>query len=253
MSLKSSDYDFDGMEVEIGIDEAGRGPVLGPMVYGCAFWPADPNGNTKHSKEMKAKFGFADSKQLKEEDRELIFKRMKEAHHKEIGFFADVIDATTLSQNMLADWDKGGRNLNKISHDSAIMLIKKVRDTLGFTVKRVFLDTVGDPKKYKTIIENALGNGPEEITVESKADDTYPVVSAASICAKVTRDHALEDYVFPEKDLEISREFGCGYPGDKTTKAWLTDHMDSVFGFPSIVRFSWKTSYEKLAKDGKKF
>ena len=45
---------------------------------------------------------------------------------------------------MLADWDKGGRNLNKISHDSAIGLIKKVM-AIGFKVKRVYLDTVGDP------------------------------------------------------------------------------------------------------------
>ena len=51
-------YSFKG-EVEIGIDEAGRGPVLGPMVYACAFWPAEPEGLAK---EMKAKYGFADSK-----------------------------------------------------------------------------------------------------------------------------------------------------------------------------------------------
>ena len=55
-------YKFWGQEVEIGIDEAGRGPVLGPMVYGCAFWPADPNGNKEHSMQMRIKFGFQDSK-----------------------------------------------------------------------------------------------------------------------------------------------------------------------------------------------
>lgn len=61
-----------------------------------------------------------------------------------------------LSQTMLADNDKGGRNLNKISHDTAIDLILKVRDTLGFKLKRVYLDTVGSPEKYKAIIERAL-------------------------------------------------------------------------------------------------
>ena len=135
--------------------------------------------------------------------------------------------------------------MNKMSHDTAIDLIKKIRDTLGFKVKRVYLDTVGDPAKYKGIIERALGPCGAEITVESKADDTYPVVSAASICAKVTRDHELRDYQFreqPPAGSEFNREFGCGYPGDSVTKTWLREHMDPVFGFPGLVRFSWKTS-----------
>ena len=45
---------------------------------------------------------------------------------------------------------------------------------------------------------------------------------------------------------------GCGYPGDKITRGWLHDNIDPVFGFPSIVRFSWKTSYELLQKEEKK-
>ena len=120
---------------------------------------------------------------------------------------------------MLADWDKGGRNLNKISHDSAIGLIKKVMD-LGFIFKRVYLDTVGDPSKYKVIIQKALNDDSIEIKVESKADDTYPVVSAASICAKVSRDHALRTYEYKEKGKIFSKDVGCGYPGDKITKSW---------------------------------
>lgn len=174
---------------------------------------------------------------------------MKEEQFESIGFFPDVLSAQMLSHTMLADWDKGGRNLNKISHDSAIGLIKKIRDVLGFKVKRVYLDTVGAPEKYKKIVQDALRDDSIEVTVESKADDTYPIVSAASICAKVTRDHALRDYVYPEAK-DFSREVGCGYPGDKITKKWLVDNMDPVFGFPSLVRFSWKTSYALLDKDG---
>jgi ribonuclease H2 subunit A len=64
-------------------------------------------------------------------------------------------------------------------------------------------------------------NHPDfEIVVESKADSTYPVVSAASICAKVTRDKVLAEWNFLEK-REFSNVFGCGYPSDPKTKAWL--------------------------------
>jgi ribonuclease H2 subunit A len=45
---------------------------------------------------------------------------------------------------------------------------------------------------------------------------------------------------------------GCGYPGDSTTRKWLANNVDSVFGFPSIVRFSWKTSHVMLTDQGKK-
>lgn len=89
--------------------------------------------------------------------------------------------------------------------------------------------------------------------MESKADDKYPVVSAASICAKVTRDHDLRDFAFAEKPKEpFSRTFGCGYPGDAVTVKWLKEHSDEVFGFPSIVRFSWKTAYVMMQDQGKK-
>jgi len=74
----------------------------------------------------------------------------------------------------------------------------------------------------------------------------HPVVSAASICAKVTRDRVLSEWRFPEAGKEISNEYGCGYPGDPKTKEWLRQNFDSVFGFPTLVRFSWKTCYSIL-------
>ena len=89
------------------------------------------------------------------------------------------------------------------------------------------------------------------------------MVSAASIAAKVTRDTILHDWVFKEQEAALAvgsamdveksfnRMFGCGYPGDATTKAWLKNSKDDVFGFPSIVRFSWSTSRKMLQVDGK--
>ena len=59
--------DCSEVEIEIGIDEAGRGPVLGPLVYGCAWWPAHC------ADEMKAKLGLKDSKQTTVEERTAMF------------------------------------------------------------------------------------------------------------------------------------------------------------------------------------
>ena len=58
--------------IVLGIDEAGRGPVLGPMVYACCFW------NKNYESEIKNKFKFADSKVLKDEKRQEIYDTMKE-------------------------------------------------------------------------------------------------------------------------------------------------------------------------------
>ena len=66
-----------------------------------------------------------------------------------------------------------------------------------------------------------------------QADSTYPIVSAASICAKVVRDRVVHHWRVAERNIAISRKFGSGYPGDPTTKAWLQNHFSPIFGFPS--------------------
>ena len=87
-----------------------------------------------------------------------------------------------------------------------------------------------------------------QFTVTTKADSKFPVVSAASIVAKVTRDRILESWTFQEnlKNMNLSRELGSGYPGDPKTKIWLRKCIDKVFGFTTLVRFSWKTSINLL-------
>ena len=101
-----------------------------------------------------------------------------------------------------------------------------------------------------------------EIICESKADDTYTIVSAASIVAKYTRDKILADWVYREQkialnqilcpiDLNVrfSRAFGNGYPGDVGARKWLKLSFDPVYGYPAIVRFSWSTTQKLLVND----
>ncbi|XP_048325944.2 ribonuclease H2 subunit A isoform X3 [Ziziphus jujuba] len=164
----------------MGIDEAGRGPVLGPMVYGCLYC-------AQSYQKTLSSLNFADSKTLKEEKREELFENLKT--DESIGWAVDIIDPRELSAKMLK---KNKINLNEISHESAMGLVAKVLN-MG-----IFL-------------------------------------------TEVTRDRALREWILDETAENMHKNFGSGYPGDPETKAWLEHHKHMVFGFPSLVRFSWGT------------
>ncbi|KAJ4751425.1 Ribonuclease [Rhynchospora pubera] len=210
----------------MGIDEAGRGPVLGPMVYGCLYCPLS-------YQQTLASLNFADSKTLKEEKREELSENLKS--DPSLGWGVDVIDPRDLSAKML---QREKINLNEISHNSAMGLVRRVLD-LGVFLTEVYVDTVGDADKYR---EKLSARFPGvKFVVSKKADSLYPVVSGASIVAKVTRDRSLRDWVLDETAQNITRNFGSGYPGDPDTKAWLEKNKHPLFGFPTLVRFSWGT------------
>ncbi|KAJ2323918.1 hypothetical protein GGI00_005484 [Coemansia sp. RSA 2681] len=136
-------------------------------------------------------------------------------------------------------------NLNSLAHDATIQLI---RDALnrGISLRRVFIDTVGPPQTYQKRLQELFPG--IAITVAKKADSLYPIVSAASICAKVTRDAHLSNWVFAESLLQtqLSKSYGSGYPSDPNTVRWLKQSVDHVFGFPGIIRFSWSTCAKLL-------
>jgi len=129
--------------------------------------------------------------------------------------------------------------LNQIAQDSTVGLIMKAKDS-GIKISEVYVDTVGMPEKYQEKLSEIF---PEfKITVAKKADAIYPIVSAASICAKVSRDRALKVWTFQEGLEATPDDFGSGYPNDPVTKAFLTKNIDHVFGYPQLVRFSWSTA-----------
>lgn len=99
--------------------------------------------------------------------------------------------------------------------DSAIGLIKRARD-MGVNIAEVYVDTVGPPEKYQDKLSKIFPD--YKITVAKKADSTYPIVSAASICAKVSRDHSLKVWQFPEGLTLTQSAFGSGYPGMRFMK-----------------------------------
>lgn len=211
----------------MGIDEAGRGPVLGPMVYATCFGPIS-------RKDEIERLGFADSKQLTEKQRDVLFDCICSSSEL-LGWKAEILSPNDISNGML---QRTKYSLNALSHDTAKKLIRRVLDD-GVLLSEVYVDTVGDPAKYQALLQDTFPH--VKITVSKKADSLFPIVSAASICAKVLRDTTLKEWQFIEKDIEISSDFGSGYPGDPATKRWLQESLDQLFGYPSIVRFSWAT------------
>ncbi|EUB64569.1 Ribonuclease H2 subunit A [Echinococcus granulosus] len=157
----------------LGIDEAGRGPVLGPMLYACAVAPL---GKNPALKEMGLAVG-SDSKQLTEGKREELLKQMLNEGDW-IAYTIHAISPMEITEKMLSSQKI---SLNVISQNAAIGLIRSAINQ-GVNLKEVYVDTVGKAGVYQAYLSSIF---PElKIVVESKADATYPIVSAASIYAK---------------------------------------------------------------------
>lgn len=230
----------------LGIDEAGRGPVLGPMVYTAAYCP-------KSSLNDLNGLGADDSKQLTEEQRESL--RMKIDASGFVRHSSRVLTAEELSEKMLR---RVKYNLNLISHDAALDLVQVAIDA-GANITEVFVDTVGSADAYAQKFHDRFPH-ISKVVVAKKADATYRIVGAASIVAKTTRDRHIREWVFPEQyrseqllgDQNQSVTFplkrGSGYPSDPLTKAWMEGSCDKIFGFPTFVRFSWGTTRVILEK-----
>jgi ribonuclease H2 subunit A len=222
----------DGPAVMLGIDEAGRGPVLGSMTYGCAYWRIEDN-------EEIVKLGYDDSKKISAEVREELFLGIQSNAHR-IGWIVVDIPATALSALMLK---QSPTSLNHISHECAIAMVERVLSQ-GVNVQEVYVDTVGDPVHYERKL-NARFCDKIKFTVRKKADSLYKVVSAASICAKVLRDRQVKEWDYTDGDKKLAKEnhpdVGSGYPGDPKTKDYLSLYFDNLFGFSTFVRHSWST------------
>eukprot|EP01126_Amoeba_proteus_P043036 TRINITY_DN4699_c0_g1_i12.p1 TRINITY_DN4699_c0_g1~~TRINITY_DN4699_c0_g1_i12.p1 ORF type:complete len:235 (+),score=54.56 TRINITY_DN4699_c0_g1_i12:1080-1784(+) len=184
-----------------------------------------------------------DSKQLPPKKREELFKSIVEYTKIQINWRVIIISAQELSERMLK---MKKENLNQISHAAAIDLVKEALG-LGFAISELYVDTVGNKNSYRTKLSLQFPS-ISSITVSEKADDKFPIVSAASICAKVLRDKELEDYVFEEEMSEEDRNYGTGYLADARSLKWMERNYDQVFGFPSMVRFSFIPAQRAMDK-----
>ncbi|OAA43731.1 Ribonuclease H2 subunit A [Metarhizium rileyi] len=230
----------------LGVDEAGRGPVLGPMVYGIFYLPlplSDPLLRTTHH--------FDDSKVLTAAVRSSLVRTLCTQGtdlHAQCGWATAALSARDISANMLRP--VGVYNLNAQAMDATIALVKGAFER-GLNIQEIYVDTIGQPATYQAKLQRVFPT--TKITVAKKADSLYPCVSAASVCAKVTRDAALEVLYEArrEKDAaEEGMEWGSGYPSDARCVNWLRKNMHPVFGWGPECRFSWGTAKDMLDLKG---
>lgn len=231
--------------VVLGVDEAGRGPVLGPMVYGISYCLE------LYQADLKKKYGFADSKTLKDSVRQDLFRLMDDPQHElhqNVGWATCTMTAKDISNGMLRSiLGAGSYNLNEQAHDTTIALIKDVL-AAGVNVTALFVDTVGPPASYQAKLKKFFPH--IDITVTKKADSIYPIVSTASVVAKVTRDLNLQWYN-EHHALVKGAALGSGYPSDPNTSKWLNANVDKVFGWlHGLIRFLWQTAKDALEKHG---
>jgi ribonuclease HII len=203
-----------------GVDEAGRGPVIGPMVMAAAVF--DEAGIHK-LKEL----GVKDSKRLSPRRRRTLEPVIKDLAIEHKTVFVTPADIDRLRKTI---------SLNQIEAEkTAQILLELESQPEKITVDAT--DSIAENYR-KRILEAIAGLNPEfripELVCEHKADDKYPEVSAASIIAKVARDGAIESL---KKQLG---EFGSGYPSDELTKTFLRKILKEG-SMPDCVRKSWNT------------
>jgi ribonuclease HII len=219
-----------------GVDEAGRGSVLGPLVIaGVAIKKED-------IPKLKA-LGVKDSKLLLPEKRRKI--------NREIKKLAVQVVSEKIEPQLIDEFVNRGTRLFRLNYLEARYMARVLEKLEKFDIAYVdCCDTI--QKRYGNLVADLLferirksmgssielgetNNYRRKIVSEHHADVNYPVVSAASIVAKVRRDACIS---------ALHRKhgiFGSGYPSDPDTKEYLRGFVKRSETLPSITRLSWMT------------
>jgi len=206
----------------LGIDDAGRGPVLGPMILaGIIIDPKDE----KILKSWNAK----DSKLLTPLQRRTIAEKIRPqfTHHIETSSPKEIDESS---------------NLNYLEAIKTANIINKLTNSLKEKTKAIVDCPSVNIQAWSNDVQKLLDK-PKNIILqcEHKADANHPIVSAASILAKEKR----EEEIYRLK-LQLKTDFGSGYPADPKTKEFIQENFDNKKYAP-IIRFSWNT-VKKLIK-----
>jgi ribonuclease HII len=214
------------MPLLLGIDDAGRGPVLGPMVLAGVLIETN-------EEQIVKDWGAKDSKLLTPKQRGEIKEKIKAQfkHHIEISTPKEIDDH---------------KNLNTLEAEKAAKIINKLTKNINEKIKVVIDCPSVNTQSWTTDVQKLLDNPKNiQLSCEHKADLHHPIVSAASIIAKEKR----EDEIYKLK-LQLKTDFGSGYPADPKTKDFITKNFNNE-KYKHIIRFSWNT-VKKLIKGNQK-
>jgi ribonuclease HII len=200
-----------------GVEEAGRGPVIGPMVMAIAAI------DEKDQFKLQT-IGVKDSKLLTPKQRKEMFVMIKGVcKYKIIVLSNKEVDKALKDPNM---------NLNKLEGKTSAKLINSLKPD------KVMLDCPStNPSAYVNYVKKFV-TSKTEVKAEHKADINHPIVSAASILAKVTRDEEIEKL---KKKHKVN--FGSGYPSDPLTIKFVEENWNKY----DFFRKTWDT-HKKIAK-----
>jgi ribonuclease HII len=193
-----------------GVDEAGKGSVLGPMVVAAVG---------ARSEDIFSDMNVKDSKLLSHKERERLA--------------AIIRERCRVATVILDAWAIDEMRKEMTMNECVARAHAEVINTIAPDIAYVDACDV-NPSRYAGMVKNHLDR-PCEVVSEHHADQTFRVVSAASIIAKVTRDREIRN---------LSKQFGdigSGYPADPVTIAFLSAYIKSHNDPPPIARKSWKT------------
>lgn len=198
-----------------GIDEAGRGAVIGPLVV------AGVSIEQGREEEFRA-MGAKDSKLLSPKRRVFLSKKIQE--------IAKDIVVLSISACKIDDYRNKGVNLNKIEAMRFADIINMLEPGIAY------LDAPDVNIERLNLFIKKMLKQEVRLVSEHKADSTYPIVSAASIMAKVERDNAVEELKKKYGDI------GPGYSSNPITRQWMKDWLEKHGDFPECVRKTWSTT-----------
>jgi len=199
-----------------GVDEAGRGPVIGPLVVA---------GVAVESDVALRQLSVRDSKKLSPGRREALAPEIEKiSRHELIVVPAEDIDIM-----------RAEMTLNEFEVKLFASIIEKLHPDTAY-VDAVDVDEI----EFKRAILRQLPFDVEVIS-QHEADDLFPVVSAASILAKVRRDREVRSI-----EAELGEPIGSGYPSDPVTVAFLERWIKEKGGLPPHTRASWDTAKRLL-------